>query len=198
MGTRGLTVVILGNEPRVAQYGQWDHYPEGQGMTVLNFIKGNDMSLFKEKVNKTRFVSNDEVDSFLKTIGDGSGWLTTDQSELFNKKFPYLSRNHGADILSMILESEDDEIVLRNSFSFGGDSLFCEWAYVIDLDNEVYEVYRGFNKEDLVESERFYSVDPKDEDGEFKQVKFVKSFKFDNLPSTKEDFLIELGEKDDE
>ena len=43
MGTRNLTIVrnkegII----RVAQYGQWDGYPEGQGITALNFIKNKD------------------------------------------------------------------------------------------------------------------------------------------------------------
>lgn len=30
---------------------------------------------------------------------------------------------------------------------FLNDSLFCEWTYIINLDNEQFEVYRGFNKD---------------------------------------------------
>ena len=39
MGTRNLTCVIKDGKYRVAQYGQWDGYPEGQGMNILNFLK---------------------------------------------------------------------------------------------------------------------------------------------------------------
>lgn len=39
MGTRGLTMVICDGETKVAQYGQWDHYPEGNGITCLEFTK---------------------------------------------------------------------------------------------------------------------------------------------------------------
>ena len=38
MGTRNLTVVYVDGEYRVAQYGQWDGYPSGQGMTCLKFL----------------------------------------------------------------------------------------------------------------------------------------------------------------
>ena len=39
MGTRHVTAVFLNGEPRVAQYGQWDGYPSGQGVTILDFLR---------------------------------------------------------------------------------------------------------------------------------------------------------------
>ena len=36
---------------------------------------------------------------------------------------------------------------LVNEKAFAGDSLFCEWAYVLDLDKETLEIYHGFNKD---------------------------------------------------
>lgn len=35
--------------------------------------------------------------------------------------------------------------------------MFCEWAYVIDLQKGTFEVYEGFQKEPISEDERFYS-----------------------------------------
>ena len=39
MGTRNLTMVISNGKTKVAQYGQWDGYPDGQGMTALSTLK---------------------------------------------------------------------------------------------------------------------------------------------------------------
>ena len=32
MGTRNLTMVIQDQQTRIAQYGQWDGFPDGQGI----------------------------------------------------------------------------------------------------------------------------------------------------------------------
>jgi len=52
MGTRNLTVVIYKGKPCIAQYGQWDGYPQGQGYTILDFLLTADLSVFKDKIEK--------------------------------------------------------------------------------------------------------------------------------------------------
>jgi hypothetical protein len=47
MGTRNLTMVISKGEYKIAQYGQWDGYPSGQGSVVLNFLMNLDVDLNK-------------------------------------------------------------------------------------------------------------------------------------------------------
>ena len=47
---------------------------------------------------------------------------------------------------------------------FIGDSLFCEFAYIINLDDETLEFYTGFNKRNGHRSEgRYWDAVPKDE-----------------------------------
>lgn len=62
----------------------------------------------------------------------------------------------GADVLKVIA-SAPNGVKLRNDYDFSRDSLFCEWAYVIDFDKNTFEVYQGFNEKPLDKSERFYS-----------------------------------------
>jgi hypothetical protein len=35
---------------------------------------------------------------------------------------------------------------MMDSSEFLADSLFCEWAYIINLDTEILEIYKGFQK----------------------------------------------------
>ncbi|MHC5949058.1 hypothetical protein ACVXZ3_04645 [Providencia hangzhouensis] len=39
MGTRHLICVAKDGDYKVAQYGQWDGYPSGQGLTLLTFLR---------------------------------------------------------------------------------------------------------------------------------------------------------------
>ena len=48
MGTRHLICVVKDNEYKLAQYGQWDGYPEGQGVNILRFLRDFDRDVFEK------------------------------------------------------------------------------------------------------------------------------------------------------
>jgi len=198
MGTRNLTMVInKEGKIKVAQYGQWDGYPSGQGIIALEFLSKCNLDKFNRQLNKLRWISEDET----KKVNETKDW---------HLKYPYLSRDAGAKILNAIHRGEitisdypnDDKKVkvkveyLVDSSDFAADSLFCEWAYVIDLKNNTFEVYKGFNKEVLNESERF-SKTPIGEKTEYKQVKLVKKYSLSQLP-TAQTFFAECNDKDED
>jgi hypothetical protein len=194
MGTRNLTMVIHQGVTKVAQYGQWDGYPDGQGKTVYNFLKNANLDTFKQKLTNCRFATKKDekaVDKFLKSIGSTNGWMNMEQAEKFKAAYPYASRDLGADILNKILESEG-EVVLTDSSDFATESLFCEWAYVIDLDANNLEVYTGFNKKPLVAGERFFGSGGKDG---YAPIRLAKKYPINKLPTFAK-FVSELTKKE--
>lgn len=66
-------------------------------------------------------------------------------------------RDMGAGIIEYLMESLP-EAELHNSIDFASDSLFCEYAYVIDFDKNTFEVCKGFAATPLDPSERFFCV----------------------------------------
>jgi hypothetical protein len=212
MGTRNLTMVVSNNQTKVAQYGQWDGYPEGQGRTALeiltNILKEGKLPEFKEKVDKLT-------------------WLTKEQGEDLEKdknldlKHPYLSRDWGAQILEAVIygtltkepgfmQSQKlvyafDILGLVDSSSFAKDSLFCEWGYVIDLDKMTFEVYEGFNKSPLAESERFYpmqvtmieTANANNKEVDYYPIRHIKTYDLNALPTLKQ-FLEDCTPKDED
>ena len=64
----------------------------------------------------------------------------------------------------------------------------CEWAYVIDFDTDKLEVYKGFNKTPLSESDRFHFLPLREKSGDtqYYQVRIVASFDLKNLPTQEE------------
>ena len=196
MGTRNLTMVISNKETKVAQYGQWDGYPSGQGATALEFLHNVDIRQFEEKLKSVKFINEDkqkEIDQWLKSIGCKDGWMNMEQSAQYQRKYPFLTRDNGAKVLQMIMDSEDEEIWLHDQTEFAADSLFCEWAYVIDLDKGYFEVYEGFQKKPLGKTQRFKYLEGKEEN-EYYPIRMVKKYDLDELP-TMEKFLGDFNEE---
>ena len=117
----------------------------------------------------------------------GQQWIDHDVYQDFCNKHPELSRDTGAKILG-IVAGATGEIKLQNSLDFSQDSLFCEWAYVVDFDQNTFEVYQGFNEMPLEESERFYTEGQKEDKNGMYPIKLFKSFDLSALPS-EEEFL---------
>jgi hypothetical protein len=192
MGTRNLTMVQLNGKIRVAQYCQWDGYPSGQGETVLKFLKTlvktpSNLEKFKQKIDATNFISQSHCKNIWELAGaDSSGLVSMDLAEKVGNIFPQLSRNTGAEILKLILTGKVSD--LYSDIDFAADSLFCEWAYLIDLDNEVLEVYRGFVTSPLKNNDRFKYLEKakvKKPAGEnrYYPIKLSAHFSFDQLPT---------------
>lgn len=149
MGTRHLIAAMIDGEYKLAQYGQWDGYPEGQGVDILDFLNTGDVEALKRN---------------LKLLAGSP---------------------------------EDKKLPTRGSIGFAGDSLFCEYAYVIDFDKGVFEIYRGFNHEATPPDSRFPSgADWLNHTDGYEPVKLVQSYELDCLPS-KEGFLSDLREGDE-
>lgn len=196
MGTRNLSIAVVDGEVKVAQYGQWDGYPSGNGLVVFNFVKellrNNKVDEMKEKVRACRFVDSKNVSEKYEALGidTTSNWVTLEDAEKFKKAHPQLDRDMGAEIFSYIMEHGGCE--LKNNISFAADSLFCEWAYLIDFDNEVLECYEGFNKNGIDENDRFYYLKEKSDEGYF-PIRKCAVFTFSQvLDMTEEAFLKEL------
>lgn len=197
MGTRHIIMVVADGQTRIAQYGQWDGYPEGQGLTVLQFLRKPEVQLpaFKKRVTELRWKTKED-DKILEHKQD---WKYTHF---------HISRDCGGEILEMVMfgsvgekrlaqgiqEKTNVEFV-RDDRGFEKESLFCEFAYVVDLDKETFEVYRGYNKTPLEKTERFFQEQP-DENGYY-PVKHWATFQLNNLP-TPEEFIRTFQEEEDE
>jgi hypothetical protein len=163
MGTRNLTAVIKNGSPVIAQYGQWDGYPEGQGTTVYEFIKHAGVAKLEANLEKVYWADEAELKSIYSQYSNEDGWMTMEQGQAFAEKFPSLARDTCAGILDLVA-SATERVPLVNEMEFLQDTLFCEWAYVVDLDTRTLKVYAG-------------STEPSVE------------FDLDNFPSTNEEFV---------
>lgn len=180
MGTRHLIAIVLDNEIKVAQYNQWDGYPSGNGVKVLNRVRRGFTDTFKDKVRGCSWVTQEDID----TVNVTDNWYS---------KYPWLSRDCSVNIFKYISKSKNG-LRLLDRRNFAGDSLFCEWGYVVDLDNSTLEVYSGFNKEPVPAGQRFTDVDH--ENPEYFPIKLERIYKFGKLPS-KKTFLADLELQDD-
>ena len=137
MGTRNLTKVIDSNGVvKVAQYGQWDGYPAGQGINAL--VHAYNHRQIESKLDKLYFLSDSEIDNINS--------LLAASEQPVSEVYPTLSRDTGADILGYVAWSND--VFLVDSSDFENDELFCEAVYTLDFQQKKFiSTYNGYTLE---------------------------------------------------
>lgn len=197
MGTRHLIAVYSGGKYRVAQYGQWDGYPSGQGAAVLDFLTGADLDAFKAKAEACRWSTDEDREAAYRKAGvePDAQFLTMAQSNKLREVAPEMHRDTGAGILRLVMEAENG-LALTDTIEFAGDGLFCEYAYCIDLDAGTLEIFEGFkSKSDPIEG-RFADM-PTDDGSDYAPVSLVKTYPLNDLPDLST-FLAELEPDEEE
>lgn len=148
MGTRG-SVGIIQNKEYKASYNHFDSYPDGLGQDVVNFVnkvtKEKGWDKFKEQTKKVKLV--DEHTSKPSAV----------DKELYKEFFNGNVSDQSLDDWHCLLRNVQgaatfEEIHNKSLFhmidgrNFIKDSLFCEYAYIINLDDMTLEFYEGFQR----------------------------------------------------
>lgn len=146
MGTRGACGWRKGGIDKVS-YNHFDSYPEGLGEDVVEFIKnhkGTDgYKLQCEVFDKIVLVGEQTVPT-KEQIEECKGYLDLGVSGQSDQDWYCLLHEAQGDLGAY---TDEGLKYMTDSSGFLTDSLFCEWAYIINLDTNRLGVYKGFNND---------------------------------------------------
>lgn len=139
MGTRGAIGFIVDDKEKVT-YNHFDSYPSELGVQILEYIAATQVEKMLEAARRIELVNEDstptpaQIKALKKFADTGVG------NQSLSDWYCLLRSAQGN------LGAYAKAGVMIDSHRFLHDSLFCEWAYLINLDSGKLEVYRGFNK----------------------------------------------------
>jgi hypothetical protein len=140
MGTRGAIGFIQDGVEKVT-YNHYDSYPSHLGKEMLEFCIGLKMSNLKKAVKQIVLVGDKEPTA--EQITECRKFTNRDVSEKSTDDWYCLLRETQGNLkpylngLKYMIDNKD----------FLHDALFCEYAYLINLDTGKLEFYTGFNKD---------------------------------------------------
>ena len=147
MGTRHLILVYYKGAYHIAQYGSHDGYPSGNGAIVLEFIQDpeNLVKLKRAIDGGLVYTATKEVYARLEAEIAELNRVSPEKKVSFYDVYLSLAVD-SAKILPLVANAMEP-IPIRLELEFIWDTVFCEWAYVVDLDKDVFEVF-GYPEDD--------------------------------------------------
>ena len=150
MSTRGL-YGIRKNGIDKCTYNHSDSYPSWLGRRVLKFCANNTVDDLKKFFDKIELVDESikPTEEQIKKCVDAGYYNRTVSTQSVDDWYCLLRNLQGNfdEYQDLIDNDKEKTIFMTDGISFIKDSLFCEYAYIINLDDEVLEFYKGFQKE---------------------------------------------------
>ena len=145
MGTRGSVGIITKEGKYKSSYNHFDSYPTGLGqdmVKVINKINNNfgwdkfsnimsNIELVDERAEPTETDYEFYKKYYNENVGTGDGW------------YSLLRDLQGSQIFEEILSGKDIKHMISGN-DFIESSLHCEYAYIINLSDNTFEVYEGY------------------------------------------------------
>lgn len=144
MSTRGAFGWRIDGQDKVT-YNHFDSYPEGLGEVMMQCAKKFPLDDMANIVRGIKLV-DERSRPTQKQIQQCRAFCNRNVSNRSDKDWYCLLRDAQGKPDAWLKQGLRYMI---DSKTFLEDSLFCEWAYIIDLDNKVLEIYKGFNKDPL-------------------------------------------------
>lgn len=150
MSTRGL-YGIRKNGVDKCTYNHSDSYPSWLGRKVLEFCANNTIENLEKFFNKIELVEENSkpTEEQIKKCVESGYYNEVVSTKSVDDWYCLLRNLQGNfdEYQDLIDNDEAKTIFMTDCISFIKDSLFCEYAYIINLDDEVLEFYEGFQKE---------------------------------------------------
>lgn len=149
MGTRGAYGFTVAGKNKIT-YNHYDSYPDGLGKTIVEFVACRTPEQLSKIAKAIKMVNENKkiTAAQIKKLGT-LGITVTADDDWYN-----VLRDYQGNLEKL---SSTGMPYMINSEDFLLDSLFCEWAYIINLDTGMLEFYKGFNENPITEG-RFAGV----------------------------------------
>jgi len=199
MGTRGALGVYIDGQTK-ATYNHSDSYPDGLGKDMVDAVRkimGDPSRGLEWLKTKARAIQlwPDNTPATPELIDRLRRYADTSVSTRAVKEVYVLTRKMQGDIEAYL----DAEFMENGGERFMGDSLFCEYAYIVNLDDGILEFYKGFQSKPHEEGRYANLPIDTEQQGRINQqyypVALVGSFPLDAIP---DDWEQQLFPRDDD
>lgn len=145
MGTRGTYGFRKNGEDKLT-YNHFDSYPDWLGRNVIEFCQNHSVEEINEIFDKIVMVNEKTDKPTTEQIKEcvENGFVDLNVSTQSETDWYCLLRNCQGDL--ECLANTKDHAYMIDDGNFIKDSLFCEYGYIINLDEDVIEYYEGFQK----------------------------------------------------
>lgn len=185
MSTRGAYGFRVDGIDKIT-FNHFDSYPEGLGQTIVDFLRKTPREELVQAarrivlVNEDSRPSSEQIAECRKFADLSVGRQTIDSWYCLLRQAQGKPQAYTNGLRYMI-----------DNRDFLADSLFCEWAYVMNLDDNVLEVYRGFQKKRDCNSRNRYRDLPR-LNKKYYPVALIAEFSLADIP---EDWIIAVYKK---
>lgn len=174
MSTRGAYGFIKKGEMKIT-YNHYDSYLEGLGINIMKFIANTTDKELNDIFDKIIMVDEDSIPT-QEQIKECEKVTNLNVSSKSVNDWYCLLRNAQGNLE----EYKNGLKYMMDNKRFMGDSLFCEYAYILNLDDNRLEIYKGFNKDKETDNDYTQFRVTKD-NYEYVEVEIFDSISFDNI-----------------